>query len=61
MDIKLKNTKSEIKIPWINLVVNWILQKKASMTLKMAQQKFSKLLNMKKKMLEIKTNEAPVT
>ena len=28
MDIKLKNTKSEIKIPWINLVVNWILQKK---------------------------------
>ena len=61
MDIKLKNTKSEIKIPWINLVVNWILQKKASVTLKMAQQKFSKLLNMKKKMLEIKTNEAPVT
>ena len=60
MDIKLKNTKSEIKIPWINLVVNWILQKKASVTLKMAQQKFSKLLNMKKKMLEIKTNEAPV-
>lgn len=37
MDIKLKNTKSEIKIPWINLVVNWILQKKAPMTLKMAQ------------------------
>ena len=61
MDIKLKNTKSEIKIPWINLVVNWILQKKASVTLKMAQQKFSKLLNMKKRMLEIKTNEAPVT